>query len=158
AGLWRRVVWCGFGPALRLVAQTGLAVAAATAERQSVSAEQIATLIVAALISALAAWIFYRAGRSLAAAGSQPSFAAPWLALTALTVALGVFLRGYLIPTGAMEDTLLIGDRVWVPRFGALVPARGDIIVFRYPIDIRQTFVKRVIGVPGDRIRIRNKT
>ena len=34
---------------------------------------------------------------------------------------------------------------------------RGDIIVFRYPVDIRQTFVKRVIGVPGDRIRIENK-
>ena len=34
---------------------------------------------------------------------------------------------------------------------------RGDIIVFRYPVDIKQTFVKRVIGVPGDRIRIVNK-
>ena len=34
---------------------------------------------------------------------------------------------------------------------------RGDIIVFRYPVDIRQTFVKRVIGVPGDHIRIENK-
>ena len=34
---------------------------------------------------------------------------------------------------------------------------RGDIIVFRYPVDIRQTFVKRVIGVPGDRIRLENK-
>ncbi|MEJ7609400.1 MAG: signal peptidase I [Bryobacteraceae bacterium] len=34
---------------------------------------------------------------------------------------------------------------------------RGDIIVFGYPVDIRQTFVKRVIGVPGDRIRIENK-
>jgi signal peptidase I len=36
-------------------------------------------------------------------------------------------------------------------------PRRGDIIVFRYPVDIRQTFVKRVIGAPGDRIRIVNK-
>jgi len=34
---------------------------------------------------------------------------------------------------------------------------RGDIIVFRYPIDIRQTFVKRVMGVAGDRIRLENK-
>jgi signal peptidase I len=34
---------------------------------------------------------------------------------------------------------------------------RGDIIVFRYPMDIKQTFVKRAIGVPGDRIRIENK-
>ena len=35
---------------------------------------------------------------------------------------------------------------------------RGDIIVFRYPLDIRQNYVKRVIGVPGDRIRIVDKT
>ncbi len=34
---------------------------------------------------------------------------------------------------------------------------RGDIIVFRYPVDIRQTFVKRVVGIPGDRIKIVNK-
>jgi signal peptidase I len=34
---------------------------------------------------------------------------------------------------------------------------RGDIIVFRYPLDIRQMYVKRVIGVPGDRIHIENK-
>jgi signal peptidase I len=34
---------------------------------------------------------------------------------------------------------------------------RGDIIVFRYPVDIKQTFVKRCMGVPGDRIRIVNK-
>jgi signal peptidase I len=34
---------------------------------------------------------------------------------------------------------------------------RGDIIVFRYPVDIAQTFVKRVIGVPGDRLRLENK-
>ena len=34
---------------------------------------------------------------------------------------------------------------------------RGDIIVFRYPVDIQQTFVKRCMGVPGDRIRIVNK-
>jgi signal peptidase I len=34
---------------------------------------------------------------------------------------------------------------------------RGDIIVFRYPLDLSQTYVKRVIGVPGDRVRIVNK-
>ena len=75
-----------------------------------------------------------------------------------------------MIPTGSMEDTLLIGDHLLVdkltyapegPVSKFLLPyqdvERGDIIVFRYPIDISQTFVKRVIGVPGDRIRIVNK-
>jgi len=78
--------------------------------------------------------------------------------------------QAFVIPTGSMEDTLLIGDHLLVdklayaPSDGAgrhLLPysdvKRGDIIVFRYPVDIRQTFVKRVIGVPGDRIKIVNK-
>lgn len=78
--------------------------------------------------------------------------------------------QAFVIPTGSMEDTLLIGDHLLVdkmvysppgPVSRYLLPyedvSRGDIIVFRYPIDISQTFVKRVIGVPGDRIHIRNK-
>ena len=78
--------------------------------------------------------------------------------------------QAFVIPTGSMEDNLLIGDHLLVDKL-AYAPSgpiskyllpytpirRGDIIVFRYPVDIRQTFVKRVIGVPGDRIRVRNK-
>ena len=79
-------------------------------------------------------------------------------------------LQAFVIPTGSMEDTLLIGDHLLVdklayappgPISGALLPysevKRGDIIVFRYPVDIQQTFVKRCIGVPGDRIHLVNK-
>src|SRR3979409_2243655 len=79
-------------------------------------------------------------------------------------------LSAFVIPTGSMEDTLRIGDHLLVDKL-AYAPAgpigkyllpytdvkRGDIIVFRYPIDIQQTFVKRVIGVPGDHIRLDNK-
>ena len=67
-----------------------------------------------------------------------------------------------MIPTGSMEDTLLIGDHLLVDKLAyapagpsanssCLIenPKRGDIIVFRYPVDIPQTFVKRVMGVPG---------
>jgi len=78
--------------------------------------------------------------------------------------------QAYVIPTGSMEDTLLIGDHLLVDKM-AFAPSgpvskyllpysdvqRGDIIVFRYPVDIRQTFVKRAIGIPGDRIRVVNK-
>lgn len=78
--------------------------------------------------------------------------------------------QAFVIPTGSMEDTLLIGDHLLVDKL-AYAPSgpiskhllpysdvkRGDIIVFRYPMDIRQTFVKRVIGVPGDRLRIERK-
>ena len=78
--------------------------------------------------------------------------------------------QAFVIPSGSMEDTLLVGDHLLVDKLAYaphdsatahLLPysdvARGDIIVFRYPIDIRQTFVKRVIGVPGDRIHLENR-
>lgn len=93
----------------------------------------------------------------------------------AVTILLLLFLtttlvQAYVIPTGSMEDTLLIGDHLLVDKMafaptGAvskhLLPysevKRGDIIVFRYPVDITMTFVKRAMGIPGDRIRIVNK-
>jgi signal peptidase I len=78
--------------------------------------------------------------------------------------------QAFVIPTGSMEDTLLIGDHLLVDKLAYAPPGpitkyilpyepirRGDIIVFRYPVDIRQTFVKRVLGVPGDHIRLENK-
>ena len=93
----------------------------------------------------------------------------------AITILLLLFLtttivQAYVIPTGSMEDTLLIGDHLLVDKM-AFAPAgpvskhllpysdvkRGDIIVFRYPVDISMTFVKRAMGIPGDRIRIVNK-
>jgi signal peptidase I len=67
-----------------------------------------------------------------------------------------------------MENTLLIGDYLLVDKtrfappgvWNRLLPyrpiRRGDIIVFRYPVDPAQHFVKRVIGLPGDRIRLRH--
>ena len=78
--------------------------------------------------------------------------------------------QAFVIPTSSMEDTLLVGDHVIVdkltyspkgPISQHLLPyqdvERGDIIVFRYPIDITKTYVKRAIGLPGDRIRIVDK-
>jgi signal peptidase I len=75
--------------------------------------------------------------------------------------------QAYVIPTGSMENSLLVGEHLLVDKLsyapaGALskhlLPyddvGRGDVIVFRYPVDIRQTFVKRAIGIPGDHIRL----
>jgi signal peptidase I len=79
--------------------------------------------------------------------------------------------QAFVIPTASMEDTLLIGDHLLVDKLAYaptgpiskyLLPyqevKRGDIIVFRFPEDIRQTYVKRVIGVPGDRLRIADRS
>lgn len=84
-----------------------------------------------------------------------------------LTTAL---VQGFEIPTGSMEGTLLIGDRLLVnkqtyapadPISRVLLPyrdpQRGDIIVFRFPLDLNQAYVKRVIGVPGDRIHLEER-
>ena len=78
--------------------------------------------------------------------------------------------QAFVIPTGSMQESLLIGDHLLVDKLaysphGAvgkhLLPyqdvERGDIIVFRYPVDLEQTFVKRVVGIPGDRIRLENR-
>ncbi len=93
----------------------------------------------------------------------------------AITVVLLLFattllIQSYVIPTVSMEDTLLRGDHLLVDKLsyapdGALskfvLPyrdvMRGDIIVFRWTIDLRQNYVKRVVGVPGDRLKIVNK-
>ena len=101
----------------------------------------------------------------------QRGFIAEW-AVTIILLLFGTtnLVQAFVIPTGSMEDTLLIGDHLLVDKL-AYSPARGiekkllpyedvhrgDIIVFRYPMEIQQTFVKRCIGVPGDRIHLVDK-
>jgi len=90
------------------------------------------------------------------------------------TVVIAVFVitfivQAFQIPSESMENTLLIGDYLLVNklRYGGsavgdlLVPyqkiRRGDIVVFHYPVNPAQHFVKRVIGVPGDHVRLINR-
>ncbi len=92
-----------------------------------------------------------------------------------VTVILALFgttfiVQAFKIPSASMEGTLLIGDHLLVNKFifggqGAwyekLLPyrplERGDIIVFKYPFEDHQHFVKRVIGLPGDRLKIEDQ-
>ncbi|MCB1155423.1 MAG: signal peptidase I [Deltaproteobacteria bacterium] len=94
--------------------------------------------------------------------------------VTALILAL--FIRSFVfqafkIPSGSMIPTLLVGDHLVVNKFiyGFEVPfmdkkilpfsrpKRGDIIVFKFPNDPSKDFIKRVIGIPGDKIEVRGK-
>ncbi len=101
----------------------------------------------------------------------QRSLISEWT-VTILLLLFGTttLVQAFVIPTGSMEDNLLIGDHLLVDKLAYapdgglsrfLLPytpiKRGDIIVFRYPVDVKQTFVKRVIGVPGDHIRMVDK-
>ena len=90
------------------------------------------------------------------------------------TVAIAVFVvtflaQAFTIPSESMEQTLLIGDYLLVDKlcygnsgiWSGLLPYRkihrGDVVVFHYPVNPAQDFVKRVVGVPGDRVRLINK-
>ncbi|MBI4949047.1 MAG: signal peptidase I [Deltaproteobacteria bacterium] len=94
-------------------------------------------------------------------------------------------IQAFKIPSGSMEDTLLVGDHIVVSKFaygiqvpkpaiikvfGASIPffetklipswgkvERGDVIVFRFPGDRSKDYIKRVIGLPGDRVELREK-
>jgi len=93
-----------------------------------------------------------------------------------IAVVLALFVRTWVfqafkIPTGSMEPNLLVGDHLIVNKmlfaptvFGlerAVMPMRavrrGDIVVFKYPEEPERDFIKRVIGLPGDRLELRRK-
>src|SRR5438045_6252099 len=92
-----------------------------------------------------------------------------------ITVILALFgttfiVQAFKIPTPSMEDNLLVGDHLLVNKFvfgtrGAVIDAvlpfkdirRGDVIVFKYPKDLTKHYVKRAIGLPGDRLKIVDK-
>ncbi len=94
----------------------------------------------------------------------------------AIAILLALFIRTFVvqafkIPSGSMLPTLLIGDHLLVNKFiygirvpfsgKVLVPLKdpksGDIIVFKFPKDRNIDYIKRVVGVPGDKIEVKNK-
>jgi signal peptidase I len=100
-----------------------------------------------------------------------------WEWVKSISVAILLFLvirtfavEAFKIPTGSMERTLLVGDFLLVNKavYGAQVPftgvhlpaienpERGDIVVFAYPLDQSKNYVKRVVGLPGDRVAMRD--
>jgi signal peptidase I len=98
-----------------------------------------------------------------------------WTRSIAVTLALIVVVRTFLvdifrIPSSSMEGTLLVGDILFVNKlaYGAEVPLtghrlpairapqRGDVVVFDWPVDPNKTFVKRVVGLPGDTLEMRD--
>ena len=60
------------------------------------------------------------------------------------------------VPSGSMENTIMTGDRLIGLRLSYLFsdPERGDIVVFKYPLDESKNYVKRIIGLPGETVEI----
>jgi signal peptidase I len=106
----------------------------------------------------------------------KKSVAREYLESVVVAVILALFIRTFVvqafkIPTGSMETNLLIGDHllvnkvVYAPSSGSLesrlLPKkpiqRGHVVVFKYPEDPTRDFIKRVVGLPGETVEIRNK-
>ena len=68
-------------------------------------------------------------------------------------------IKPYKIPTNSMQPSLLAGDFILSNQiyFSTHNPERGDIIIFKYPVDEKTDFIKRIIGVPGDMVEIKDK-
>ena len=111
-----------------------------------------------------------------ARSGFKKSVAREYLESIVVAVILALFIRtfaiqAFKIPTGSMEENLLIGDHllvnklVYSPSAGAFEDAifgkrpieRGHVVVFKYPDDPERDFIKRVIGLPGETVEIKNK-
>ena len=113
---------------------------------------------------------------STSAGAPSKSTAREYFESIVIAVILALFVRtwavqAFKIPTGSMENNLLIGDHLLVNKFvfgpatssiGRKIlpvrePRRGDIVVFKYPDEPERDFIKRVIGLPGDTLELRNK-
>jgi len=94
------------------------------------------------------------------------------IALILALIIRAFLLQAYRIPSSSMEDTLLKGDHILATKYNYgmtvpftthklwgkdIVPQRGDVIIFSFPNNTSVDFVKRVIGLPGDTIAVRNK-
>lgn len=87
-----------------------------------------------------------------------------WIETIGIAIILALLIRAFLfqpfyIPSGSMEPTLTVGDKIIVNKLGNYFkdPERGQVIVFRYPLDTSQDFIKRVIGLPGETVEIRDQ-
>src|SRR2546429_7907103 len=81
---------------------------------------------------------------------------APILFLGSTALLRAFVIEAFKIPSGAMAPTILVGDHIFVRKWAARkrAPARGDIIVFKYPDDPDKDFIKRVIAVGGDTVEL----
>ena len=86
-----------------------------------------------------------------------------WVIPFVIALAVAMFLKNYIIinadvPTGSMENTIMPGDRLIGNRlaYRSKSPERGDIVIFRYPDNEEELYVKRVIGLPGETVDIRD--
>lgn len=86
-----------------------------------------------------------------------------WIIVVEVAIIIAVILNMFIIvnaviPSASMEATIMTGDRIFGYRLAYLndEPKRGDIVIFKFPDDEKQLFIKRVIGLPGETLKMRD--
>jgi signal peptidase I len=95
--------------------------------------------------------------------GQQRSGARELFESICVAVILALFVRTFVfqtfkIPSGSMEDTLLVGDHLIVDKFGSRPIDRGQVVVFKSPEQPETDLIKRVVGLPGETVELRGRT
>lgn len=131
-------------------------------------------LALASLVTGVV-WLAYRLakGKTQDKLPTTVEYARSFFPIFLIVLLLRAFLvEPFRIPSGSMMPTLLVGDFILVNKFtyGLRLPVtktklielgqpeRGDIVVFRWPVNPRLDYIKRVVGLPGDRVGYRQKT
>ncbi len=104
-------------------------------------------------------WQLFRTQRGAWLRDKWENWIKPLFIAAILAIGIRTFLVGpYKIPTGSMRPVLMEGDRIFVDKisFRFREPQRGDIVVFKYPLDKKKDFVKRLVAFGGEKIEIRD--
>ena len=152
-GILRRRAWSAYGFALYLSLQV-MMVWIVMLRSYSPNYLQFAASTIFGI--AMAALLF-RAGRSLEASGAGRGRAWPWIAISLLCSVPLLFLEPFDVPSTSMENTIIRGDRLFVRAWPKPQPEYGDIWALHDPLNRREAYLKRIVGMPGDRIRFSNK-
>jgi signal peptidase I len=151
-GLRRGNPWAGYGAAA-FIASTTLAL---IASEILIRSAQPAALAASGVFVGAFALLLFRAGRTLPAVSRDHRTA--WLTLSAAAFLFLVFFKPFVVPSAAMENTILLGDHLYVRIAGPFTPVRGDIVAHHFPKDPKQIYIKRIVAVGGDRLHFQDKT
>jgi signal peptidase I len=153
-GIRRRQWWAALTGAIVMLWETGLVALRGTATAG------VVVFGFSALVAAVCGYFFVRAALELRASDGKSRAAWPWIAWLCLSGVFYVCFEPYSMSSASMEKTLLRNESVLVEKAGirlGRLPRPGELVVFHYPVDPKEVYIKRVAGIPGDRLKLVNK-
>jgi signal peptidase I len=120
----------------------------------------VTAAVVLAIPCAAWTWMLVRAAFDLRKDPGRATRDWPWFTFLGVVALFWICTEPYSMPSVSMEKTLLAGDCLLVDTISISLGRdlhRGDIVVFHYPVNPSEVFVKRVVGIPGDRLRLLHK-